>query len=349
MQHHTFKRLPNGNTLILGWEKVTKKEAIKAGRDPKNVPSKPSEYFGLNHNDFWMDFVIEVNKAGKLVWKWRTMDHVGTGKDQLDLNYILPEGLGAPYTDLDWSHFNSLDYIPETDQIVMNSRNFSEFFLVNHKTGKIEYRWGNPSTHGEGKRPTWYNNQSQKVFGSHHASYIGKGRVMVFDNGSERAESNLSRSVIVDIKSGKIVWEYQANDSTSFFSYRQGASQMLPNGNVLVTSSNHGHIFEVTPDKKVVWDFVNPIFRGNAKCVVYDEDVSLKHNFMTNMVHRAYRYGVDYPGLKGRELTPGPYICGDDCPRFFEAFHRGAEIGGAAVVEDDEVAEDDEDLMMNAY
>lgn len=73
---------------------------------------------------------------------------------------------------------------------------------------------------------------------------------------------NRSRVLEVDMTTGKIVWEYAANDGNSFFSYRQGAAQKLPNGNCLVTSTQHGHLFEVTRDKKVVWEFVSPIMEG---------------------------------------------------------------------------------------
>lgn len=48
---------------------------------------------------------------------------------------------------------------------------------------------------------------------------------------------NRSRVLEVDMTTGKIVWEYAANDGNSFFSYRQGAAQKFPNGNCLVTST----------------------------------------------------------------------------------------------------------------
>ena len=41
----------------------------------------------------------------------------------------------------------------------------------------------------------------------------------------------------------------------SFFSLSEGFVQALPNGNFLVTESKKGHVFELTPDKMVVWDY----------------------------------------------------------------------------------------------
>lgn len=349
IQHHCFKRLPNGNTLVLGWEKKSAKEAKAKGRDPRSIPSKPIEGKGVYTDSFWPDFCVEVNKTGKIVWEWHAWDHIGTGPDQLDINFHLPEPVGSMYPNFDWTHFNTVDYIPETDQIILNSRNFSEFYLINHKTGKIEYRWGNPSSHGKGVRPSWYNDGSQRVFGSHHAHYIGNGKILLFDNGSERPQGNRSRVVIVDIKSGKEDWSYEAKDANSFFSYRQGAAQMLPNGNVMITSSNHGHLIEVTADKKIAWEFVSPLFAGEAKCVVTDEKDSTSHNFNTNSMHRAYRYGRDFPGLQGKDLSVKRPLA-DGCPLFYKVYKKGASFEGSfEKIDEGNKNEGDEELMMPAY
>ena len=90
IQHHCFKRLPNGNTLVLGWEKKSAKEAKAKGRDPRSIPSKPIEGKGVYTDSFWPDFCVEVNKTGKIVWEWHAWDHIGTGPDQLDIIHIHP-------------------------------------------------------------------------------------------------------------------------------------------------------------------------------------------------------------------------------------------------------------------
>jgi hypothetical protein len=310
--------MPNGNTLILGWEFKSIDEVIAKGRDPKTIPTSVFDR-GKYHYGFWVDFVREVDKAGKTVWEFHVWDHIGTGPNQWDINYKLPKPVGALYSDFDWTHFNTVDYIEESDQILLNSRNFSEFYLVDHKTGAMVYRWGNHSAYGQGKAPSWYDNGDQQVFGSHNATSLGKDHFMIFDNGSERPEGNRSAAVEVDRKTNKIVWEYEAKHSNSFFSYRQGAAQRLPNGNTFITSTHGGHFIEVTKEKEVVWDYVSPVHNGEIKCVLEDGD---GHNMMNNMVHRAYRYGKDYPGLKGKDLSvKGPLA--KDCPQFFKVYKTG--------------------------
>jgi hypothetical protein len=314
-QHHCFDRMPNGNTLILGWEYKSLEEALAKGRDPTTFP--PGVFAGGKWiYGFWPDFVREVDKAGKTVWEWHAWDHIGKGPTKLDINYKLPEPVGEYYPNFDWTHFNTVEYNPKTDQIIVNSRNFGETMLIDHKTGQIQWRWGNPCAYGQGKCPSYYDDGSQQLFGSHHASFLGTGNIQIFDNGSERPEGNRSRVVEVNPRTNKIVWEYYSNDSTSFYSYRQGSAQRLPNGNVLITSTQHGHLFEVTPKKEIVWEYVIPIDDGEVKCFLQDAP---RKNSMSNQTHRSYRYGADYPGLKDKDLSKKVPLT-PNCPEFWKLY-----------------------------
>jgi hypothetical protein len=53
----------------------------------------------------------------------------------------------------------------------------------------------------------------------------------------------------------RLVWEYAAE---GFFSHYISCAQRLPNGNTLITEGAKGRLFEVTQQKKVVWEFVAP-------------------------------------------------------------------------------------------
>lgn len=358
IQHHTFKRLPNGNTMILAWETKSIKETIAKGRDPKTIPTLPIKKRGIGHNEFWVDFVREVDKEGKTVWEWHVWDHVGKGKDKLDINYRLPDPVGPIYQ-IDWSHFNTIDYIPATDTVVLNSRNFAEFYFINHKTGKIEYRWGNPTAYdSKKKKPGWYDNGDQKVFGTHCPTVLENGNILLFDNGSEGPESRRSAIVEVNPKTDEVVWSYKTLHTNSFNSFRQGSVQRLPNGNTFITSTHGGHIFEVTPSKELVWEYVSPVFAGEPKCMATEKDAFPLEQVldgMTNLVHRAYRYGPDHPGLKGKDLSKKTQLV--DCPKFFSAWKKGASLAPTADQKEAPAkaakpagkAEDDEQPTMQAY
>lgn len=323
VQHHAFHRMENGNTMILGWERIKNEVMIAKGRNPSTIPEKSVKNKGIRHNDFWLDFVREVNPSGETVWEWHVIDHVGPGPDQLDPNFILPKPVGAIYHTYDWSHFNSVDFIEETNQVLMNSRNLAEVYLVDYKTGKIVYRWGNTVAYGKGKPASWYDSGDQELSGSHDARDIGDGKISIFDNGSERPEGHRSRVVVLNTKTNEIEWQYRSWDTSSFSSHRQGAAQLLPNGNYLVTSSNSGHVFEVTPKKKIAWDFVNPLIMDKSFCLIRDDDkknVQIQgHDYYFNMIHRAYRYGKDYPGLQGKKLENQGKLA-KECPEFFKLY-----------------------------
>ncbi|MBN2417757.1 MAG: aryl-sulfate sulfotransferase, partial [Deltaproteobacteria bacterium] len=125
--HHDFVRLPNGNTMTNAWEHVSKEEAIAGGRDPKQTTDR-----GLAP-----DMIYEINPAGKVVWKWSAWEHRGmNSKNHLDVNYITAVLPQHRFANPDWTHFNTIDYDPATDQLLVDSREFGELYIIDHKTGE---------------------------------------------------------------------------------------------------------------------------------------------------------------------------------------------------------------------
>ena len=90
----------------------------------------------------------------------------------------------------------------------------------------------------------------------HHPTLLDNGHILLFDNGT--AERGHSRVLEMDPGTGKIVWQYKARPAQRFFTAERGGCQRLPNGNTLITESNRGHVFEVTPRGDPVWEFYNP-------------------------------------------------------------------------------------------
>lgn len=62
---------------------------------------------------------------------------------------------------------------------------------------------------------------------------------------------------------GNITWEYGTSPGEKFFSNTRGAAQRLPNGNTLIVNSNKGHVFEITPQKEIVWEFYSYRLKEN--------------------------------------------------------------------------------------
>ncbi len=143
MSHHDIEILPNGNILIIAWEKFTKKEAFSKGLNP--------DFF--DDEEIWADHIIEVNpKNNSIVWEWHVWDHLVQDYDvekpgKINLNYF------GSKEKKDWNHINSIDYSEEHDQILLSVHSFSEIWIIDHsintteakgEKGDLLYRWGNP-------------------------------------------------------------------------------------------------------------------------------------------------------------------------------------------------------------
>lgn len=86
----------------------------------------------------------------------------------------------------------------------------------------------------------------------HDARVLENGNVLLFDNGGRRG---WSRVIEMDPRTGQIVWEYKADPPEDFLTESRGGAQRLPNGNTLITESNDGRGFEVTPQGEIVWEY----------------------------------------------------------------------------------------------
>lgn len=96
----------------------------------------------------------------------------------------------------------------------------------------------------------------------HEARITPDGCILLFDN---RKFEDRSRVVKYDVVRDEITWSYSAE---GFFSKGTGAQQLLPNGNVLITESQKGRILEVTPDRRVVWEYFNPRRIADGRTIV---------------------------------------------------------------------------------
>ncbi|UCC38332.1 MAG: hypothetical protein JSV96_10850 [Candidatus Aminicenantes bacterium] len=102
----------------------------------------------------------------------------------------------------------------------------------------------------------------------HHPSLLENGNILIFDNGTLR---KYSRVIELNLITEKIEWEYKSISAKSFFSAYKGSAQRFSNGNTLITESEKGHVFEVTNDGKVVWEFYNPEIdkKKNKRATIY--------------------------------------------------------------------------------
>lgn len=160
-------------------------------------------------------------------------------------------GAGSPEyeRESDVLHPNTIEILPRdlavarAGQALLCLRELDLLAIVDLDAKRVLWSWGP----GELEAP-------------HHPSLLENGHLLVFDNGRRRG---WSRVLELDPATGRIAWEYRGDPPESFFSDVRGDAQALPNGNVLVTESTKGRVFEITRAGEVVWEFWNPT-RGEA-------------------------------------------------------------------------------------
>ncbi len=93
----------------------------------------------------------------------------------------------------------------------------------------------------------------------HSARFLDNGNIMVFDNkGHAMGKYIYSRIVEINPATLGVSWKYAGGKDNLFFTDSYGRAQRLPNGNTLIVESLRSHIFEITPEHKMVWEYRIP-------------------------------------------------------------------------------------------
>jgi hypothetical protein len=94
----------------------------------------------------------------------------------------------------------------------------------------------------------------------HDPDFLPDGRISVFDNRDDGAGGRVlggSRLLVVDPVTREIEVIYQGTEANPFFTAERGKADPLQNGNFLITETQFGRVFEITPDGEIVWEFIN--------------------------------------------------------------------------------------------
>ena len=270
--HHDFRKLPNGNYVYIGWEKMPADLARKVRGGQKGTEHKDGTMF--------CDYYREINPSKQTVWEWRGIEHFDP-----DIDII-----GVIHPREEWTHVNDVDIMPDGN-LMSCSRHTDGAFIIDRSSGKIIWRWGNVAyLDTETGLVEHYNVRDPKNMGGPHDAHViapglpGEGNMLVYDNGMYNF---VSRALEVDIKTGEVVWQSEGAfgiegyvaGRVHFSPFISGADR-LPNGNTLVCAGGPGVIFEVTKEKEIVWHYTRPYpnIRSEVRFGIF----------------RAHRYGPDY-------------------------------------------------------
>ncbi|WP_254810896.1 aryl-sulfate sulfotransferase [Natronosalvus amylolyticus] len=299
VQSHT-RLLPNGNLLYPTRDRSNIEEAGLRELDPESnvvwsYHCRIDHDYQVMDNDHLMlhtitdnmvpeigpelrrnPYIVETDREKNLHWEWFGEDHYDELRQLLSADdwAFVEERIATDYA-FDWAHNNTLQIIPENEtyrkelegdgpvrfepgNIVFSYRSVDVIGVIDYPSGEIVWAWG-PS----------------ELDGQHLPYMLENGNLLIFDNGTERG---WSRVIEVDPLTEEIVWEYRGSPKEDFYAPFISGAQRLPNGNTLICEGTKAHLFEVTPDGEVVWDFVSP----------FGEEGSMGN------VYRCLRYSPEY-------------------------------------------------------
>ena len=257
------------------------------------------------------DRLIEVSPTGAIVWQWVASDHLDefgfspAARAAIKTAAAAPVGraggANAERRSFDWLHINAATYVGPNrwfdagdrrfapNNVIISSRQ-SSFIAIVGRDGKIVWRIGPDFLESNELRTL------RQIIGQHNPHLIpkglpGAGNLLVFDNGGASGygaptpvspdggsvyQRAGSRVLEINPTTLELVWSYTG---PRLFSTNISGAQRLPNGNTLITEGAPGRLLEVTNDRRIVWEYIYPVFGGaNA----------------TNGVYRGYRIPYDW-------------------------------------------------------
>ena len=102
----------------------------------------------------------------------------------------------------------------------------------------------------------------------HDPQVLANGNLLLFDNLGGSRERGRSRILEYRLPGMDLVWTYEGTPKDRFFTKSCGMAQRLPNQNTLITETDMGQAFEVSPQGEIVWHFVNPHRAGTDDSLV---------------------------------------------------------------------------------
>lgn len=228
--HHEIEVAPNGDIYTLV-HAVRDRDAVDAGL----VGESPHVVD---------DHLVRLSADGRELERLSLLDAIGNSSMADILGFWFDRR--AAWNPL---HTNDVDVVPpefaahhpfaEAGQLLISLRSLNAIGLVDLEAG--EFTWV--------RRGAWV--------AQHDPDLLENGHITLYDNHGHPGPGGASRLVEYAPGERGIVWQYTGDASRPFFSKWAGVHQQLPNGNMLITETTQGRLFEVTRDGEVVWSYRN--------------------------------------------------------------------------------------------
>ncbi|MEZ5887784.1 MAG: arylsulfotransferase family protein [Paracoccaceae bacterium] len=221
--------------------------------------------------DIWTPIGTDPVRDVRIAPSPFVFDHVArfdpeTGQklEEIDLLDALVKGPGPGLVQADPAHLDDVLHINDVEvlsealapafpmfkagDVLVSSRNLSQLWVIDRKSHVVKW---------------WF---AGLLRSQHDADFRADGTISALDNrpaGVARASNDYlgelggSRILLIDPKTGGSRVAYQSDSQNNFYTPFRGKQELEPNGNLLIAETDGGRAFEVTPQGKPVWQFVN--------------------------------------------------------------------------------------------
>ena len=226
MAHHDLQVMPNGDIYLLT-SKVEMIDRINAEKPVRD------DFVTRLDSDGSIQQSVSILEAFEKSEKYRGLwqDRASRGGELFHTNTleVLDGSIEASIPE--FKNGNVLTSMLLTDTIA----------VLDLERGEVVWAWGD-GFHAQ-----------------HDPHVLPNGNLLLFDNHDEYEKSSVEE---YDPRTMELVWSYRGSDDEPFYSRSCGSAQRLPGGNTLVTESDNGRAFEITPEGEIVWEFFNPHLAG---------------------------------------------------------------------------------------
>lgn len=300
ISHHDICPMPNGDVLLIVYEKKTAAQMTAAGATSNTARQ--------------LEKIVQLHPTGintaTIAWQWNVYDHLLQNTNPSGPNYYSsivnnPQVLNVNLQVAnDWIHMNGIDYNAELDQVVVSSHNLNEMWVIDHSTttaqaathsggaqgkgGDFLYRWGRPSNYGA---------PGTAIFNvMHDAHWIpadcpragwlaGMNNKGVSANQSaiDLFNPNWNGSTYpITLGQAYAPATYGYRHPCNGYTSNMGNSQQLPNGNMLICLATAGRIYEINSNGTEIWQYqgtgsIAQAFRY-SRCFIENPSINVTNN-----------------------------------------------------------------------
>jgi hypothetical protein len=242
--HHSIHRDERGNLWVPGL--ITREQAVES------LP---------NHQPPFDDYtLLKVSPEGRILEEQSVTDLLVRNGLRGLLHMSSTANRRTTVTG-DTLHLNDVEVFPATlpagvfkaGDVMISLRNINAIIVFDPTTWQVKFT------------------SIGAVLRQHDPDFIDGNTISVFDNNNLsvwRDESNpeptghYSRIARVSAVTGQVTTRFAGTRERPFFTDIMGQHQLLPNGNVLITESVGGRVFEIDRAGDIVWEYFNVVGDG---------------------------------------------------------------------------------------